>query len=106
KCYYYTLTINYYPLLLHDALPILLIQSTEKLKAPDDFTSKVMQQLPVEKKHVKYLRWFKMHPILTAAAIFFVFMFTGLLSAFEQDRKSTRLNSSHVKISNADFCMK
>src|SRR5690606_21324492 len=46
---------------------------------------KVMQQLPVEKKHVKYLRWFKMHPILTAAAIFFVFMFTGLLSAFEQD---------------------
>ncbi|WP_042142179.1 zf-HC2 domain-containing protein [Paucisalibacillus sp. EB02] len=77
---------------------ITLIQSSEKLKAPDDFARKVMQQLPVEKKHVKYLRWFKVHPILTAAAIFFAFMFTGLLSAFEQDSQLMVSNPENLII--------
>ena len=77
---------------------ITLIQSSEKMKAPDDFAMRVMQQLPVEKKHVKYVRWFKMHPILTAAAIFFVFMFSGLLSAFEQDSQLMVSNSENLII--------
>src|SRR5690606_17649182 len=37
-------------------------------------------------------------------AIFIVFAITGSLSG--KDRKSTRLNSSHVKISYAVFCLK
>src|SRR5690606_41706964 len=31
---------------------------------------------------------------------------TGLMAAADEDRKSTRLNSSHVKISYAVFCLK
>jgi len=68
---------------------ITLIQSTENVSAPDHFTENVMQQLPTEKKHLKYIRWFKIHPVLTAAAIFFIFMFGGLFSAWNQDTKLT-----------------
>ncbi|HAM79516.1 zf-HC2 domain-containing protein [Ornithinibacillus bavariensis] len=64
---------------------VTLIQSTERIKAPEGFASKVMDQLPIEKKRVRYLRWFKMHPVLTAAAIFFLFMLTGLFSVWEKD---------------------
>ena len=77
---------------------ITLIQSAEKMNAPNDFAMKVMQQLPVEKKHVKYMRWFKMHPMLTAAAIFFVFMLSGLLSAFEQDSQLMVSNPENLII--------
>src|SRR5690606_41966522 len=33
-------------------------------------------------------------------------LYTTVLDGFRQDRKSTRLNSSHVKISYAVFCLK
>lgn len=77
---------------------ITLIQSTEKMKAPDDFAAKVMQQLPVERKRVKYMRWFKMHPVLTAAAIFFLFTITGLFSAWEQDSQLMVSNPENLII--------
>lgn len=66
---------------------ITLIQSAERFEAPANFTANVMQNLPTEKKRVRYLRWFKMHPILTAAAIFFVLMFTGVITSWEQDNQ-------------------
>lgn len=66
-----------------------LIQSAESISAPSHFTESVMQQLPTEKKHVRYIRCFKMHPVLTAAAIFFIFMFGGVFSAWNQDTKLT-----------------
>src|SRR5690606_41688968 len=37
---------------------------------------------------------------------FFIPLVLGLLGGLFQDRKSTRLNSSHVKISYAVFCLK
>ncbi|MBC5636705.1 anti-sigma factor [Ornithinibacillus sp. BX22] len=77
---------------------ITLIQSTDKMSAPEGFANRVMQQLPVEKKHVRYMRWFKMHPVLTAAAIFFVFMFTGLISAWEQDSQLMVSNPENLII--------
>ena len=64
---------------------ITLIQSAEKVKAPEGFTANVMKNLPTEKKSVKYKRWFKSHPLMTAAAIFFVFMFGGMFTQFNQD---------------------
>lgn len=64
---------------------ITLVQSTEQKSAPENFTKNVMKKLPTEKNRVKYKRWFKMHPVLTAAAIFFVFMFSGVFSAWNQD---------------------
>lgn len=66
-----------------------LIQNPENISAPAHFTKEVMSQLPAEKKHIKYMRWFKIHPVLTAAAIFFVFLFAGVSSAWHQDTKLT-----------------
>lgn len=66
---------------------ITFIKSVETISAPAHFTQQVMQNLPTEKKRVKYARWFKLHPIFTAAAIFFIFMFAGVFSAWHQDTK-------------------
>jgi anti-sigma factor RsiW len=62
-----------------------LIQSSEHIPAPENFSSDVMQKLPTEKKHVKYKRWFRAHPVLTAAAIFFVLMIGSVFSSWNQD---------------------
>src|SRR5438874_13674595 len=74
---------NVYPLSLHDALPICVFCGGEGLPARlvDDFSSLVDAELvnlygPTE----------------------------GCID--ERDRKSTRLNSSHVEISYAVFCLK
>lgn len=61
------------------------IQSAEHISVPESLSSKVMQNLPTEKKHVKYKRWFKAHPVLTAAAIFFVLMIGSVFSSWNQD---------------------
>src|SRR5699024_6983352 len=66
---------------------ITLIQSAERFEAPANFTANVMQSLPTEKKAVRYTRWFKMHPMLTAAVICFVLMLGGLLYSWDQDNQ-------------------
>lgn len=66
---------------------ITLVQSSVRLKAPTNFTSKVMNNLPEEKKHIRYKRWFKNHPLLTTAAILFVFFIGSLLSGWIQDNE-------------------
>ncbi|WP_404450916.1 zf-HC2 domain-containing protein [Virgibacillus necropolis] len=60
------------------------VQSAEKLPAPEGFTKSVMDKLPKEKRRISYKRWFKAHPVVTAAAIFFIFMFSSVLSAWNQ----------------------
>jgi anti-sigma factor RsiW len=64
---------------------ITLLQSTEHIEAPANFTANVMKKLPTEKKRLKYGRWIKAHPIITAAAIFLVFMMSGIFSSWNQD---------------------
>lgn len=66
---------------------ITLIQSAERFEAPANFTANVMKNLPTEKKRVKYMRWFKLHPMLTAAAIFFVLMFSGAFFTWDQENQ-------------------
>nr|WP_281277141.1 anti-sigma-W factor RsiW [Oceanobacillus piezotolerans] len=64
---------------------ITLIKSAETIEAPANFTANVMKQLPTEKKRVKYKRWFRAHPMLTAAAIFFILMFGGLTAQWNEE---------------------
>lgn len=66
---------------------ITLIQSTERFEAPTDFTMNVMQNLPTEKKRVKYTRWFRMHPMITAAAIFLILMISGSFFTWEEENQ-------------------
>lgn len=64
---------------------ITLVQSQDNITAPVNFTEKVMQNLPTEKSHVKYTRWVKAHPLLTAAVVFFVFLLSGVFSIWSSD---------------------
>src|SRR5690606_40766589 len=83
---------NFSPLSLHDALPILTAPSLLlRLRNPK----------PSDVVHVRFTG----DPKAVAAvarALASVVTVTGM----RQDRKSTRLNSSHVKISYAVFCLK
>ncbi|SFE18451.1 Putative zinc-finger [Lentibacillus persicus] len=77
---------------------ITLVKSAGQHTAPDNFTENVMQKLPREKKRVKYTRWFKMHPVLTSAAIFFIFMFTGILSSWNTDNELVVSKQENLEI--------
>lgn len=63
------------------------IKYTEEVEVPHDFTSNVMDRLPREKRSAKYTRWLKAHPVITAAAIFFILMFSGVVSMWNQEGK-------------------
>jgi anti-sigma factor RsiW len=65
---------------------IAFVQSTSHISAPDDFTNRVMDRLPKEKKKVGMQRWLRHHPLLTAAALFIFFM-TGSLFANWNDHQ-------------------
>lgn len=68
---------------------VAFVTATSDIKTSSNFTSKVMAQLPKEKKGMTVKRWFKAHPIFTAAAIFFIFMVGGIFSSWNQDQQLT-----------------
>ncbi|WP_173917918.1 anti-sigma factor [Halobacillus sp. Marseille-Q1614] len=68
---------------------ITLIKSTDSLPAPENFTAQVMNNLPKQKKRKSYVRTLQRHPFITAAAVFFLLMFSGILSVWEQDQQMT-----------------
>lgn len=63
------------------------VQYTEHIEVPDDFTRNVMNRLPEEKRRTKYVHWIKKHPVVTGAAIFFLFLFSSVFSMWNQDGK-------------------
>jgi anti-sigma factor (TIGR02949 family) len=63
---------------------ILLLKSNSHLKAPDNFTERVMQQLPKETKRVKAKRWMKGHPLVVAASLFIFLMAGSLLTIWTE----------------------
>mgnify|MGYP005830141373 CR=1 FL=1 len=63
---------------------IALVQSTSHIQAPEDFTSKVMANLPREKKKVGVQRWLRHHPLMTAASLFIVLMMGSLFSSWNE----------------------
>ncbi|MFG6150599.1 zf-HC2 domain-containing protein [Halobacillus sp. B23F22_1] len=68
---------------------IVLIKDTGAISAPSNFTATVMANLPKEKKRHHFIRKLQRHPIFTAAAIFFVLMFSSIFSMWNQDQQVT-----------------
>ncbi|MGM9929473.1 MAG: zf-HC2 domain-containing protein [Bacillus sp. (in: firmicutes)] len=64
---------------------ILYVQGTPRIEAPSNFTQNVMANLPKEKKKVSLQRWFKNHPMITAASLFICLMGGAMFSSWEQD---------------------
>ena len=67
---------------------IALVQSTSHIAAPNDFTQRVMNSLPKEKKRIGMNRWMRTHPLFAAAAIFFLLMAGGMFSGWQEDKLS------------------
>ncbi|WP_163538735.1 zf-HC2 domain-containing protein [Gracilibacillus sp. YIM 98692] len=67
---------------------VALVTANVDLQPSPDFTKKVMSQLPTEKKRNSVIRWMRVHPMITAAAIFFILMMSGVFSAWNQDQLS------------------
>src|SRR5690625_5747669 len=84
--FYATPTAYFYTLSLHDALPILVIELRR-----GEVAEVILNNL------------FKQTQLQTVFGINMVALVDG--QVVEKDRKSTRLNSSHVAISYAVFCL-
>src|SRR5437870_10295220 len=81
-----------YPLSLHDALPISPMTPTFKEAPPENFKSTAVWKVAEPADNMLRAKWWGIFgdPRLNEL----------------EDRKSTRLNSSHVAISYAVFCLK
>ena len=66
---------------------IALVQSTSHIEAPEGFTEKVLALLPKENRKVGFQRWFRHHPLLSAASVFLLLMGGSFLSLWQQDHK-------------------
>src|SRR3712207_7176922 len=90
-----TATTEIYTLSLHDALPILRLEA----QVPQLRVGRVVVVLLELDARVGEVVDRDLHPELLGRAL-------GDLGQLHQDRKSTRLNSSHANISYAVFCLK
>lgn len=77
---------------------IALVKSVNHVEPPDDFTRKVMDKLPKEKRSIGYKRWFKAHPLLTAAAVFLLLMTGSLFSTWTNDQQFSVSKQENIEI--------
>lgn len=66
---------------------IAFIKSASHVTAPPHFEEKVMSNLPGGKHRAGVKRWFRRHPILVAAALFFLFMGAALIGSYPNDNQ-------------------
>src|SRR5690606_40837962 len=103
--FHVTATTDIYTLSLHDALPISLIHnisSTDYLRLKNVMLSYTIPNTLVSKMKLNNIRVY-----VSGQNLALWTKYTGYdPDVTTKDRKSTRLNSSHVKISYAVFCLK
>src|SRR5690606_39313881 len=89
-------------LALHDALPILSFELPWSARLGVEFSP--IEDLAIELAGA--IEGWSMHDAITIAPEGELRNLPGFPNPYALDRKSTRLNSSHVKISYAVFCLK
>jgi anti-sigma factor RsiW len=77
-----------------------LVQSTSHIHAPVNFTANVMAKLPKEKKQVGFNRWFRRHPMLTAAALFLILMSASFLSNWGEEQEFSVSKDPNLVVEN------
>jgi anti-sigma factor RsiW len=79
---------------------VAFVQSIPQMQAPADFTANVLARLPKEKKKVWMQRWFKNHPMLTAASVFIILMMGSLFSTWNQDQEFSVSKQKNLVVKN------
>jgi anti-sigma factor RsiW len=79
---------------------IAFVQSTSNIKAPVDFTANVMGNLPKQKRTVKLNRWFKNHPLLSAASLFLILMAGSIVLSWNQEQQFSYSKQPNVIVEN------
>ena len=64
---------------------IAFIKGAVQITAPLHFEQQVMARLPKRKSTMGVQKWLRRHPIIVAAAVFFLFMSASLLGGFSND---------------------
>lgn len=67
---------------------IAFVKSAAHITAPPHFEEEVMKRLPKGKNRVGIQKWLRRHPIVVAAAVFFLFMSATMLSSYSNDEFS------------------
>ncbi|MFC4402296.1 zf-HC2 domain-containing protein [Gracilibacillus xinjiangensis] len=79
---------------------VALITTNVDLQPSADFTKNVMAQLPKEKKRSTVRRWVRIHPLVTAAAIFFILMSSSILATWNQDHQLSYPKGMNLVVEN------
>ena len=66
---------------------IAFIKSATHITASPNFERNVMNRLPKRKNTVGIQKWLRRHPIIVAAAVFFLFMSATLLGSYPNDNQ-------------------
>lgn len=75
---------------------VAFVKGAAHVEAPNDFTLSVMSRLPKEKSHTGISRWFRQHPVLTAAAMFMLLMSSALFSNYNNDQQFSFTKQENV----------
>jgi len=79
---------------------VAFVKSISHMQAPENFTANVLARLPKERKKVWMQRWFKNHPMLTAASVFVILMMGSLFSTWTQDREFSVTKQDNLIVKN------
>ncbi|MCK0473767.1 anti-sigma factor [Halalkalibacter sp. APA_J-10(15)] len=77
---------------------IAFVQSSSHIAAPSNFTSAVMNQLPERKQTSKWKQWTRRHPVIVAAAVFFLLMAMSLSTMWNDENELVVRGSSQLSI--------
>lgn len=75
---------------------VAFVKGAARVEEPNDFTQSVMARLPKEKTRAGVSRWMRHHPVLTAAALFFLLMSSTLFTNYNDDQQFSFTKQENV----------
>lgn len=79
---------------------VALVQSTSRTEAPSDFTAKIINNLPKEKKTAGFNRWLRSHPLVSAASLFLLLMFGSIFSVWNENQEFAVTKQPNLLVEN------
>ena len=77
---------------------IAFVKGAAQITAPLHFEQQVMARLPKRKASFGVQKWLRRHPVIVAAALFFLFMSASLLGGFSTDNQFSVTTQSNLVV--------